>query len=180
MNIFEIYWLADNSRTWWLSWWQSFIWDFLIPLLTFFVTAYFARKSYCLEKQLKELQTFHWIVSVSLKKAECDTHHDVLFMEFFNQSNVPWFIVDAYFSLNWHKMFMNGRETRVFHTIRINEKIEWQAIKSDQIHYDFFKRSIKCNRWWDTVKNIELILIDSNKKQYKYSFSKEKWPDLFG
>ena len=53
-------------------WWQSFIWDFLIPLLTFFVTAYFARKSYCLEKQLKELQTFHWVVSVSLKKAECD------------------------------------------------------------------------------------------------------------
>ena len=178
--IYDFFWIS-NTRSWWLSPWQSFISDFLIPIIAsvviWWITIYYARKSYLLEKKLADLQMFGLKIDIKsyVYREEAFWKQKELrryIVKYINKSYIEWYIVEAHLLL-WNKYIATHSW---WHTELLWKDEKLWGLEGKQKSFDFER--IKAN--YD-LKNNDLFIEfkDSLWNTYSEKFSREKFPELY-
>ena len=171
---------------------RFWIWDVVVPLVTWLLTVYFAWKSYHLEKK----NSFYWkwylqnMVSLDGKK-------DYVYISFLNYSNVIWYILEFYIEVSYfsfkdkikkifgkkHKyLFFFTQEWLIVPWLQNQDllpwtieprKSRWMFLYHDKFVDDTNRELIEINA---KIKNF--IFKDSTWKLYKYKLKKGDCPWL--
>lgn len=181
--IYDFFWINNNTRSWWLSPWQSFVSDFLIPIIAsvviWWITIHYAKKSYLLEKKLADLQIFWIIINISSQEFTDITWTKAqkfrrYYVNYVNKSHVEWYIVSAHLLL-WGK-YINAQSWRRIELLWKDMKLwslEWKLLTLD---LEWTKTVYKSD-----LKNNDLFIEfkDSLWNSYSEVFSREKFPELY-
>jgi len=175
MDILFNYLVCNMNDTYhrWLAPWQSFISDILIPLFTWLITCYFARKTYCLERKLAKLQLFTIEIDITRSlikesfwwKVEKEYYGYTINCK--NPSHITWYINSIQLKLWWEpiaiyswRWFEISSETPI--------KLEWLKNKEFKFNLEWAKKHYD-------LKNRQLYVVikDSLWVEYKEIFRRK-------
>ncbi len=172
---------------------QYWIWNILVPLITWWLTVYFACKSYLLEKN----NNFHWEWYVQ-KMSTIDWERNYIMISFLNKWNVEWYITELLVEVSYHSLkdrvlkvfwknnkyiFLPHRKGLLSQRVVNQDRLPWhvEPRKTRAMYFDnkTFIEEMNNIRWefWVNIKNF--VFRDSTYRLYKYRIRKKEFPEFF-